>query len=137
MLCVAMPLSDHELKLKMLLFSVCGLPAEIELAEPMITVLLNGVTPVVVLIPSVRPEGTEAKLSTAVFGSSRTLVVAERPPASVAVRSSSRYDGYSWSGALNEQLDTPAESCTWCVWQLLMSVGQWWMISDHVSLDAG
>jgi hypothetical protein len=40
------------------------------------------------------------------------------PPESVAVRSSSRYDGYSWSGAPNEPLATPVNVCTRCVWQV-------------------
>src|SRR4029453_7763771 len=28
-----------------------------------------------------------------------------------------RYDGYSWSGAVNEPDDTPAKVCTTCSWQ--------------------
>src|SRR5206468_4022943 len=50
------------------------------------------------------------------------------------VRCSSRYDGYSWSGAANEPLETPAHDWTMCVWQL---EGQCWMRSVHVSADAG
>ena len=47
---------------------------------------------------------------------------------------SSRYEGYSWSGALNEPLATPSKSWMWCMWQL---DGQWWRITDHDSAEAG
>ena len=62
------------------------------------------------------------KVSTTVRGSSRRVLVAVRPPESVAVSRSSRYDGYSWSGAVNEPLATPVKLCIGCVWQL---DGQW------------
>jgi hypothetical protein len=42
-----------------------------------------------------RPEGTLANVSSTIFGSSRTDVVACRPAAVVAVSPSSMYEGYS------------------------------------------
>ena len=56
------------------------------------------------------------------------------PPESVAVSLSSRYDGYSWSGAVNEPDATPAKVCTGCEWQL---EGQCCMTSSQVRADAG
>ncbi len=53
------------------------------------------------------PGGLEANVSTTVCGSSLRISVSVRPPASVAVRRSSRYEGYSWSGAVNEPPATP------------------------------
>jgi len=51
-----------------------------------------------------------------VFGSSRRVIVRVSPKPSVAVSSSSRYDGYSWSGATNEP-PAPVRLCRTCVWQ--------------------
>ena len=56
------------------------------------------------------------------------------PPASVAVRRSSRCDGYSWSGAANEPLATPAKAWIGCAWQF---DGQWCMTSSQLSALAG
>ena len=69
---------------------------------PRITVFVNGVAAALLPAPIVNPEGTESSVSTVVFGSSRTLFVSLSPLESVAVSVSSRYDGYSWSGAVNE-----------------------------------
>ena len=55
------------------------------------------------------------------------------PLASVAVKRNSRCDGYSWSGAMNEPLLTPANVCSTWEWQFN---GQWRMISDHERRDA-
>ena len=86
---------------------VWGEMALTEFVEPTITVRVNGVTDDDALTLSCSPDGLEAKDRTTVFGSRRTLVVVLRPPASVAVSSSSTYDGYSWSGAENEPVATP------------------------------
>src|SRR4051794_4170111 len=115
MLWVARPPSDHDLKSYDVPPRVCGVGAVIELADPWITVRLNGVVLARLFTVSDRPDGTEARLSVVVRGSRRTLAVLVRPPASVAVSGSSREDGYSWSGALNEPLATPAKLCTVCV----------------------
>ena len=69
-----------------------------------------------------------------VFGSRRRTLVSVSPPESVAVSFSSRYDGYSWSGAVKDPLDTPAKFCTGCVWQL---DGQCCMMRSHFSAEAG
>ena len=50
------------------------------------------------------------KVRLTVCGCSVTLAVLVRPPESVPVRTSWRLDGYSWSGAVNEPLDTPTKS---------------------------
>jgi hypothetical protein len=51
----------------------------------------------------------------------------------VAVRRSSRWDGYSWSGALNEP-PAPLKDCSGWVWQL---DGQWCRITVHESAEGG
>jgi hypothetical protein len=58
---------------------------------------------VVVELPTVsrRPPGVVWNVRTTTCGSSPTLTLSVKPPESVAVRVSSRYDGYSWSGAVN------------------------------------
>src|SRR5262245_33607748 len=98
------------------------------------TVRVNGAGALVALTPSGSPVGLEANVSTTVFGCSRTLFVFVRPPASLAVRRSSRWLGYSWSGAVNEPVATPVKVWMTCSWQF---DGQWCMISVHVSADAG
>ena len=52
----------------------------------------------------------------------------------MAVRVSSRYDGYSWSGAANDQDETPLTVCSTCAWQL---DGQCCRVSRQDSADAG
>ena len=56
-------------------------------------------------------------LSTTVLGSSRTLVVDANPPESVAVSRSSIQHGYSWSGAVNDPVETLSYVWIRCVWQ--------------------
>jgi hypothetical protein len=70
--------------------NVCGEGALTLLFEPSITVLVKGVVPLEPPTVSCRPTGALSKLSTTVFGSSRNVFVSVRPPASVAVRRSSR-----------------------------------------------
>ena len=102
---------------------VCGEGALIVLREPRITVRVNGAGAVKASSASGEARRTAtASVRSTVFGSRRTLWVRLSPPESVAVSRSSRYDGYSWSGAVNEPLATPAKSWTWCVWQF---DGQW------------
>src|SRR5262245_53480529 len=87
------------------------------------TVLTKGVgAGPVVPMPRDRPLGTVCKVRLTVRGSIRRLMFAVRPAESVAVITSWRYDGYSWSGAANEPLAVPLNVCNWCVWQ---SDGQW------------
>src|SRR5688572_24260440 len=84
----------------------CGVGALMELLEPTITVRLKGVACVRPLMPTWSPPGLVAKLSATVLGWSVTLRVCVRPPESVAVRRSSRCDGYSWSGATKDPAET-------------------------------
>ena len=70
--------------------SVCGVGALMLLFEPSITVLVKGVALLELPTTSCRPEGELWKLSSTVRGSSRSVFVSVRPPASVAVRRSSR-----------------------------------------------
>ena len=58
------------------------------------------------------------------------------PPGSVAVRVSSRYEGYSWSGALKLPEATPSQLWTGCWWQWPAS-SQWLRTSDHDRAEAG
>jgi hypothetical protein len=97
--------------------TVCLLGALSELIEFTITVLVNGATVLELPTVSIRPLGLDWKASATVLGSSVMLAVLVRPPASVAVSTSSRCEGYSWSGALSEPLATPPHVCTVCTWQ--------------------
>jgi hypothetical protein len=133
---LAAPPSDQELKTYVPDPIVCGESALSETLELTTTVFVNGAGPLVVPAVSWAPAGDEASVRSTVCGSSRTLVVALNPFESVAVSWSSSQHGYSWSGALKVPLETPANVCTLCVWQLL-GVGQWWMISSHDRPDAG
>ena len=63
--------------------------------EPTITVRVNGALDWLLLTTSLSPPGTVEKVKMTVRGSSRTVLVSVRPPESVAVSLSSRYDGYS------------------------------------------
>src|SRR5258705_9825841 len=100
----------------------------------MITVRVNGVADDAALTARDSPVGAVWKLRTTVCGSSRLVTDACVPRLSVAVSVSSRYDGYSWSGALNMPLAMPGHVCSWCVWQL---DGQCWITRLHDSADAG
>src|SRR5215210_1630041 len=121
-LCV--PPSDQEANSYVVPPSVCGVVALMELLEPTTTVRLKGA--VELLSPTTRssPAGSDWKFSTTGFGSSRTLLVSCKPSKSVAVRRSSRYEGYSWSGAVNVPLATLGKSSQGCSWQV-SAVAQW------------
>jgi hypothetical protein len=93
MLCVCAPPSDHDENAYVVPFSVCGELALTELDEFTITVRVNGAVPLLEPTASCSPLGLEANVRSTVRGSRRTLVVLERPPESVAVSCSSRYDG--------------------------------------------
>ncbi len=97
------------------------------------TVRVNGAVDVTPFTESCRPVGVVAKLSVTVCGSRRTDVVPLTPPPSVAVSWSSRYDGYSWSGAVNEPFATPGQLWIVCEWQF---DGQCWIVSDQESREA-
>ena len=88
------------------------------LVEPTITVRVNDDLELVLFTDERSPPGVVWKVRTTVFGSRRRVLVSVRPPESVAVSFSSRYDGYSWSGAAKDPLATPAKVCSGCVWQL-------------------
>ena len=64
--------------------------ALIELLDPTITVRVNVAVAAVPLTTSLKPPGVVWKVSTTVRGSSRTVLLAARPPESVAVSRSSR-----------------------------------------------
>src|SRR5262245_31425174 len=100
----------------------------------MIRVRLKGAVELVLPTVSCSPDGTDWKLSETVCGSSWRLLTSCAPPESVAVSWISRYEGYSWSGALNEPLATPVNVCTICVWQF---DGQWCKMIDQDSAEAG
>src|SRR5829696_8485432 len=102
--------------------------------DPTITVRLKLAVLVVDPTVSCSPPGVVWKLRVTVRGSSWRDTLCRRPPESVAVSCSSRYDGYSWSGAVNEPLATPTKLCSGWVWQL---DGQWWRIRSQVSAEAG
>ena len=93
---------------------VWGEGALTELLDPMITVRVNGVAWLVEPTASCSPGGLVWKVRLTVCGSSRTVSVSTRPPGSVAVRVSSRYDGYSWSGAVKLPEAVPVQLCSGC-----------------------
>ena len=113
---------------------VWGEGALIEFNEPRMTVFENGVALVVLATDSCNPDGEELKVRLTVIGWRSTLFVVVTPFESVAVRRSCRYDGYSWSGALNDPLATPGHVWTMCSWQL---EGQCSIASVQLSADAG
>ena len=94
--------------------SVCGDGALTEFDEPTITVRVNGVA-VDVALPTVRLRpggvGREREVD-GLAGRGGRSRCRSAPPASVAVSRSSRCDGYSWSGAVNEPLADAANVCT-------------------------
>ena len=114
------PPSDHEVKLYVDLLNCCGDGALTEFAEPTTTVTENGVVRGASFTTrSLRtsPPGLVLNVSTTVFGSSLTLVVEVSPPESVATSCTSNQQGYSWSGAVNDPLETPLTVWIRCVWQ--------------------
>src|SRR5262245_32031821 len=115
--------------------SVCDWDALTVIAEPLISVTLNGVA-VGGFVPtaSVSPDGLVANDSVTVLGCSVTLFVACVPSESVAVSDSTSDEGYSWSGAVKDPLATPSNVWTRWVWQ---AEGQWWMTSDQLRPLAG
>jgi hypothetical protein len=78
---------------------------------------LYGVALVPYAVATRSPVGVDWKLRSTVTGCSSTLVVPVVPVASVAVKRSSRYEGYSWSGAVNVPDATPEIVWMTCVWQ--------------------
>src|SRR6185295_14448324 len=108
--------------------------ALIVLKEPTITSWLNGVVSAPLPRTSCRPGGSDCMPIATVFGFRITLFVSVRPEESVAVRISSRCEGYSWSGPSKDPLETPTKSWIGWMWQV---AGQWCRSSDQVSADAG
>src|SRR5687767_1292133 len=85
---------------------------------------------------SASPAGVDSNVRSTVRGSSRRVVVAVSVP-SRAVRISSRWAGYSWSGALKLP-EAPVNVCSACWWQLVgTSAEQWCRTSCQDSADAG
>src|SRR5436190_20065282 len=116
------PPSDHDTKLYVDLLNCWGDGALTEFAEPTTTVTENGVVRGASFTTRslrLRPPGFVLNVSATVFGSSRTLVVANSPPESVAVSWTSIQHGYSWSGAVNDPPATPLAVWMRCVWQSL------------------
>src|SRR5215470_2239916 len=98
------------------------------------TVRLNGATALPESTDSRSPGGSVRSGRSTGSGSSRSVLVAVWPAGSRAVSTSSRYDGYSWSGAANRPPATPGKSWIGWVWQLL---GQWYITTDQLSAAAG
>ena len=88
--------------------SSCGDGALTDVTERAITVRVNGVASVSLAKESCRPDGALASVTLDVFGFSGIVLVVLRPSSSVAVSESSRWDGYSWSGATKCPEATPA-----------------------------
>src|SRR6476659_4525484 len=109
------PPSDHDANVYVPVPIVCGDSAPTATAELITTVLVKGAVALVDPAESCAPLGDDANMRSTVFGSSLTLVVAERPFESVAVNWSSSQQGYSWSGALKLPVETPANVWTLCV----------------------
>src|SRR5215510_8415997 len=104
MVWVSAPCSDHPFQRYILQRTLWRNGALIVFSDPWTTVMWNGVccrVPFTMRLRGVDP-GREPKVSTTVRGSSRTLVVDDSPPTSVAVSCSSIQQGYSWSGAVND-----------------------------------
>src|ERR687892_41225 len=103
MLCVWAPPSDQPTNSYVVPPLTCGDGALTDSVEPRIAVRVNGAVWVV------------------------------EPPASVAVRRSSRCEGYSWSGATKLPFAVPAKVWSGCSWQV---EGQCCITRDHESADA-
>ena len=102
------------------------------------TVRVNGAAAVCEPTDSCSPAGADSNVSATVRGSSRRVTVCVSPAPSVAVSSSSRCDGYSWSGAENEPEAAPPQVWSGCVWQLPGSPSQQcWSSSFQLSAEAG
>src|SRR5256885_3815279 len=102
--------------------------------EPTITVRSNGAVAWASLKTSCNPVGDECRDRVTVCGSSSTDVDALIPPLSVAVKVSTRCDGYSWSGAANDPLAIPGQVWTSCGWQV---DGQCRIVRSQLSAAAG
>ncbi len=72
---------------------VWGDAALIELVEPTITVRVNGAVAVLAPTVSCSADGAVWNVNTTVWGSSRSVSVSCKPPESVTVSCSSRYEG--------------------------------------------
>lgn len=92
--CDCAPPSDHDLNCQAFFAFVCGEIAEIEWRDPWITVLLNGVAACAPSSVRARPPGLELSVRVTVLGSSGIDFVSVRPPESLAVSRSSKWDGY-------------------------------------------
>src|SRR5436190_11342754 len=118
MSCVRLPPSLQLVKSYVTPPTVTGDGAVTCRCEPWITSSVAGA--VTVSVPSERstPAGFDWSVIGTVSGSSRRVTVRLRPKLSVAVSCSSKYDGYSCSGATNEP---PAPVSVWitCVWHVL------------------
>jgi hypothetical protein len=114
MLCVWAPPSDQLANSYAVPPVACGEGALTERVDPRIAVRVNGATWLVDPTASDSPAGLDPKVRATVCGSSRRTCVLVRPPASVAVRRSSRYDGYSWSGATKLPLAVPENVWSGC-----------------------
>ena len=111
----------------------CGEIALTEFVEPTMTVRVNGVVEEDALTDELQAGGAGGE------GEDDRLRVeperrgGARPQPSVAVSRSSRYEGYSWSGAAKEPPATPVQDWSVCVWQF---EGQCCMSSVQESAEA-
>ena len=110
---LAAPRSDQEAKEKALPLRVWELGAITTFWDPWITVQTQGAVAVFELTPSCRPAGTEVTVRSTVLGFTITDSTSVSPPESVTVSLNSRFEGYSWSGAMSDPLG-PMKSCTKC-----------------------
>src|SRR5215210_8689625 len=132
--CAWAPPSDQVLNCQVFFDLICGEGAESEFRDPWITVRVNGLVACVPFSASANPVGLELSVRVTVFGSSRIDRSSVSPPESVAVSRSSRWEGYSWSGVLNEPPATPLKDCSEWAWQF---DGQWCRIRLQDSAEAG
>src|SRR3954467_2971478 len=93
----------------------CGDGAVSEIAERASTVRVKGAASDSLPNASSRPGGQLASVTSVVRGSRRRLCVERSPSGSVAVADNSRWEGYSWSGAVKAP-DGPLKVSSPCVW---------------------
>src|SRR5215218_4618083 len=112
--CDTAPPSDHETKEYVMPPRTCGVATAMVLCDPATTVADAGVVSVLAPTTTRSPLGAVAKERMTASGSSLRSVTPVKPPPSRAASRSVRNDGYSWSGAMNEPVATPAKSCIGC-----------------------
>src|SRR6476469_2550816 len=102
------PPSDHELNTYVVPPTVWGELAVTEIRELRMAVIVAGVWITPLPTVSWRPAGWVVNVTGIVLGSSRTDASLVRPRLSVTRRRTSRYEGYSCSGAMYDPPATPS-----------------------------